>query len=82
MIKPTFAYVISNVLLFFANINDLDLLLKLLTFFAYMVFMTIAITEKISAVKKGKYLNEYNGSWKYFIIETIKDFAKNIGNGK
>jgi hypothetical protein len=82
MIKPTFAYVFSNILLFLNNVSDLDLLLKLTTFFAYMIFMLVAISEKISAIKKGGYLENYKGSWKVYLIETVKEFLDNLKNGK
>lgn len=82
MIKPTLAYIFSNIMLFLDNVSDLDLFLKLITFFAYMVFMFVAISEKISAVKKGGYLKNYQGSWKLYLIETAKEFLDNLKNGR
>lgn len=82
MAKPTIAYIFSNVMLFLDNVSDLDFFLKMITFFAYMIFMLIAISEKISAVKKGGYLQNYQGSWKNYLIETVKEFLDNLKNGK
>jgi hypothetical protein len=82
MIKPTFAYIFSNVLLFLDNVSELDFTLKMITFFVYMIFMFIAISEKISAVKKGGYLQGYGGSWRRYLIEQAKEFLDNLNNGR
>lgn len=82
MIKPTFAFIFSNILLFLDNIAELDLLLKLTTFIIYIIFMYVSILEKISAVKKAGYLLEHKGSWRRYLSKTAKEFLINLKNGR
>ena len=82
LLKPTLAFILSNILIFLDNISELDIFFKLTTFIVYLIFMYVSIIEKISAVKKAGYLNEHKGSWVEYLVKTGKEFVKNLTNGR